>query len=75
MGERFVFSLARNPGNKSYGVMADWMALTTADGVKNYDGSSPGYASILDEASFLQAIRAAVQSYSHKGLMQWPNKR
>ncbi len=74
VGERFVFSLARNPGNKSYGVMADWMVLNTADGVKNYDGSSPGYEDIVDEASLLRAIRTAEQSYSHKGLMQWPSK-
>ena len=74
VGEKFVFSLARNPGNTSYGVMADWMVLTTADGVKNYDGSSPGYADIVDEASLLQAIRNAAQSYSHKGFMEWPDK-
>ena len=74
VGEKFVFSLARNPGNKNYGVMADWMVLTTADGVKNYDGTSPGYKDIVDEASLLRAIRTAAQSYSYKGLMQWPSK-
>jgi len=74
VGEKFVLSLARNPGNKSYGVMADWMVLTTAGGVKNYDGTSPGYKDIVDEESLLRAIRTAAQSYSYKEFMQWPSK-
>ena len=74
VGERFVFSLARNPGNKNYGVMTDWMVLTTSDGVKNYDGSDPSYDGVTDETSFLRAIRTAVESYSHKQFMQWPSK-
>ena len=73
-GERFVFSLSRNPDNRSYGVVADWMVLTTTDGVKNYDGTDPCYEGGGDEASFLRAVRAAAQSYSFKEFGNWPDK-
>ena len=74
VGERFVFSLARNPGNSSYGVVADWMVLTTANGMKNYDGSAHGYEGAIDETSFLRAVRAADQSYNFKEFRNWPDK-
>ena len=74
IGERFLFSLSRNPGNSSYGVVADWMVLTTTDGVKNYDGTDPGYEGVSDKASFLRVVRTAAQSHNFKDFGNWPNK-
>ena len=73
-GERFVFTLARNPDNRSYGIMADWMVLSTIDGVRNFDGSIPPYDGITDEAALLNAIRTASANHQRSPFSDWPNK-
>ena len=75
VGERFVFTLARNPDDQSYGVVADWMVLNVADGLKNYDGSDPAYDDATDEVSFLRAVRAAAGSYDFSEFSEWPDKQ
>ena len=74
VGERFLFSLGRNPDSLSYGIVADWDVLTLDGGVRNFDGTSPGYAGVSDEASLVAAIREAVPGYEFMPFSQWPDR-
>ena len=49
IGQRYLFTMGRNPDSLSYGVAADWMTLTLGDNnIRNLDGSSPGYVGITN---------------------------
>ena len=74
VGERFLFSLGRNPDSLSYGVVADWDVLTLEGSVRNFDGTSPGYAGVTDEDSLVAAVRAAVAGYEFMPFSQWPDR-
>ena len=74
VGERFLFCLGRNPDSLSYGVVADWDVLTLEGGVRNFDGTSPGYAGVTDEASLVAAVRASVPGYEFMPFNQWPDR-
>ena len=64
IGERYLFALGRNsvymypyqdgmPGALTYSAAFDWMILSLQpDGIRNYDGSLPGYEGVTGEASF-----------------------
>ena len=73
VGERFLFSLGRNPDSLSYGIAAAWMVLPLDGGdIRNFDGVSPGYAGVTDEASLVQAVKAAAAHYDFLPPNQWP---
>lgn len=78
IGERFLFALGRNPDSLSYGVATDWTdwQVLTLDGggIRNYDGTSPGYVGVTDEASLVESIRAAVPNYDFLPVSQWPSR-
>ena len=74
VGERFLFGLGRNPDSLSYGVVADWDVLTLEGGVRNFDGTRPGYAGVTDEDSLVAAVRAAVAGYEFVPFNQWPDR-
>ena len=74
IGERFLFSLGQNPDLLSYGIVADWDVLTLDGDIRNFDGTSPGYAGVTDEASLVTAIRGAVPSYEFMPFNQWPDR-
>ena len=75
VGERFLFALGRNPDSLSYGIAADWEILPLDGGdIRNYDGTSPGYAGVSDEASLVQAIKDAVASYDFMPPRRWPSR-
>ena len=74
VGERFLFCLGRNPDSLSYGVVADWDVLTLEGGVRNFDGTLPGYAGVTDEDSLVAAVRAAVAGYEFIPFNQWPDR-
>ena len=77
LGERYLFVLGRNPDSLSYGISGfSWMVLTMSDdGIRNLDGSVPGYVGITNEASLLAAIRGAVDNYDFLPPNQWPTWR
>ena len=74
VGGRYLFALGRNPDSLSYGIGDfSWMVLTMDDaGVRNLDGSAPGYAGVSDEASLVAAVREAVDNYDFLPPGQWP---
>ena len=73
VGERFLFSLGRNPDSLSYGIAADWMVLPLDGGdIRNFDGASPRYAGVTDEASLVKAVKAAAADYDFLPPNQWP---
>ena len=84
IGERYLFALGRNsvymypyqdgmPGTLTYSAAFDWMILTLQpDGIRNYDGSLPGYKGVTDEASLVTAIREAAANYNYLPPHQWP---
>ena len=75
IGQRYLFTMGRNPDSLSYGVAADWMTLTLGDSdIRNLDGSSPGYAGVTNEASLTAAIREAVPHYDFLRVNQWPSR-
>ena len=74
VGERFLFTLGQNPDSRSYGIVADWDVLTLDSGVRNFDGTSPGYTGVTDEASLVKAIREAVPLYEFMPFSQWPTR-
>ena len=75
LGQRYLFTMGRNPDSLSYGVAADWMTLTLGDnGIRNLDGSSPGYVGVTNEASLTAAIREAVPHYDFLRVNQWPSR-
>ena len=72
-GERFLFVLAANPDAKSYGLNADWNLIHLDGGaIRNFDGESPGYVGIVDEASLRSAIQEAVSSRVYLPMARWP---
>lgn len=74
-GQRYLFTLGRNPDSKSYGIAAHWMILTLGDGgFRNLDGSRPGYLSVANEASLIQAIKEAVPNHDFLPVNQWPDR-
>ena len=74
LGGRYLFVLGRNPDSLSYGIGDfSWMVLTMGDdGIRNLDGSAPGYAGVDDEASLVAAVRGAVANYDFLPPSQWP---
>ena len=75
LGQRYLFTMGRNPDSLSYGVAADWMTLMLGDNnIRNLDGSSPGYVGITNEASLVAAIREAVPHYDFLPVNQWPSR-
>lgn len=74
VGGRYLFALGRNPDSLSYGISGfSWMVLTMDDdGVRNLDGSAPGYVGVTDEASLVAAVRGAVDNYDFLPPGQWP---
>ena len=75
MGQRYLFTLGRNPDSKSYGIAANWMILTLSDGeFRNLDGSRAGYLSVANEASLVQAIKEAVPNHDFLPVNQWPDR-
>ena len=73
VGERFLFILGANPDGKSYGVNADWNLIHLDGGpIRNFDGASPGYAGVTDEATLKAAIQTAVPRRVHLPIDQWP---
>ena len=74
-GQRYLFTLGRNPDSKSYGIAANWMILTLGDGgFRNLDGSRPGYLSVANEASLIKAIKEAVPNHDFLPVNQWPDR-
>ena len=75
MGQRYLFTLGRNPDSKSYGIAANWMILTLGDGgFRNLDGSRAGYLSVANEASLIQAIKEAVPNHDFLPVNRWPDR-
>ena len=75
IGERFLFTLGRNPDSLSYGIAADWMVLPLDGGdIRNFDGTSPGYVGVTDEASLVKAIKDAVPNHDFLPPNQWPSR-
>ena len=75
VGERFLFTLGRNPDSLSYGIAANWNVLPLDGGsIRNYDGASPGYEGVTDENSLIKEIGAAVLKYEYLPPSQWPSK-
>ncbi len=75
IGERFLFALGRNPDSLSYGIAANWDVLPLDGGdIRNFDGTSPGYVGVTDEASLVKAIREAVPYYDFLPVNQWPSR-
>ena len=74
VGGRYLFALGRNPDSLSYGISGfSWMVLTMDDdGVRNLDGTVPGYVGVTDEASLVAAVRGAVANYDFLPPGQWP---
>lgn len=74
IGERFLFVLGRNPDSLSYGIAADWDVLTLDGDIRNFDGTSPGYVGVTDEASLVKAIKDVVPNHDFLPPNQWPSR-
>lgn len=73
VGERFLFVLGANPDGQSYGVNADWNLIHLDGGpIRNFNGASPGYEGVTDEASLKTVTQSAVRSRVHLPRGQWP---
>ncbi len=75
LGERYLFTMGRNPDSRSYGVAANWMTLKLEDDeIRNIDDTSPGYVGVTGETTLVEAIRAAVPHHDLLPVNQWPSR-
>ena len=73
VGERFLFALLRQPDGLSYGLSADWNLIHLDGGsIRNFDGESPNYAGVTNEATLKSALKSAIPLRVGLSIDQWP---